>query len=148
MKKALAYLRTSSAANVGEDKDSHKRQMAAVERYAKHARFKIVLPPFYDAAVSGADPIDERAGFQEVLAYLDKHSDVNTILIETASRFARDLIVQETGYRILKERGIDLIAVDSPGVFLDDSPTAELIRQVLGASIGSINTVFPNSVFI
>src|SRR3954451_2944041 len=51
----------------------------------------------------------------------------------TAKRFARDLIVQETGYAMLKESGIDLIAADKPDAFLDDTPTANLIRQVLGA---------------
>jgi DNA invertase Pin-like site-specific DNA recombinase len=56
-----------------------------------------------------------------------------TILVETANRFARDLIVQETGYRLLRDQGITLIAVDSPEAFLDDTPTAVLIRQVLGA---------------
>lgn len=30
-------------------------------------------------------------------------------------------------------RGFDLIAADSPTSFLDDTPTARLIRQVLGA---------------
>jgi DNA invertase Pin-like site-specific DNA recombinase len=54
-------------------------------------------------------------------------------LVETANRFARDLIVQETGYRFLQEQGIELIAVDSPGMFLDDTPTAVLVRQILGA---------------
>ena len=49
---------------------------------------------------------------------------VRTILVETANRFARDLIVQETGYQYLKSRGVDLIAVDSPGSFLEDTPTA------------------------
>lgn len=34
---------------------------------------------------------------------------------------------------MLKERGIDLIAGDSPDAFLDDTPTAVLIRQVLGS---------------
>ena len=34
---------------------------------------------------------------------------MRTILVETASRFARDLIVQETGYEMLKARGIELI---------------------------------------
>jgi DNA invertase Pin-like site-specific DNA recombinase len=34
---------------------------------------------------------------------------------------------------MLKERGIELIAADSPSSFLDDTPTARLIRQVLGA---------------
>ena len=56
-----------------------------------------------------------------------------TIIVETANRFARDLMVQEVGFAMLKARGIDLIAADSPTSFLDDSPTARLIRQVLGA---------------
>jgi DNA invertase Pin-like site-specific DNA recombinase len=58
----LAYLRTSSAANVGADKDSDKRQRAAIEAFAKYARFTIV-GEYYDAAVSGADPVDQRPGF-------------------------------------------------------------------------------------
>ena len=58
---------------------------------------------------------------------------VRTIVVETANRFARDLIVQETGYAMLKERGIELIAADKPDAFLDDTPTAKLIRQVLRA---------------
>src|SRR6202008_4382267 len=49
------------------------------------------------------------------------------------NRFARDLMVQEVGYAMLRERGIDLIAADSPTAFLDDGPTSKLIRQVLGA---------------
>ena len=58
---------------------------------------------------------------------------VRTIIVETASRFARDLMVQEVGFAMLQGRGIQLIAADSPGSFLDDTPTAKLIRQVLGA---------------
>jgi DNA invertase Pin-like site-specific DNA recombinase len=34
---------------------------------------------------------------------------------------------------MLKERGVDLIAADSPEAFLDDTPTAVLIRQILGS---------------
>ena len=34
---ALAYLRTSSAADIGADKDSEKRQRAAIETFATHA---------------------------------------------------------------------------------------------------------------
>jgi hypothetical protein len=57
---------------------------------------------------------------------------VRVILVETASRFARDILVQETGHRYLKELGVELIAVDSPAAFLDDSPTAKMVRQLLG----------------
>jgi DNA invertase Pin-like site-specific DNA recombinase len=56
-----------------------------------------------------------------------------TVLVEDASRFARDLIVQETGYQMLKEQGIELIAVDSPDSFVSDTPTAVMVRQILGA---------------
>lgn len=130
---AVAYLRTSSATNVGEGKDSQVRQWRAIEAFAKRSCYAIREPAYYDAAVSGADPIDSRPGFRALLSYLAEHADVRVILVETANRFARDLIVQETGYRLLKERGIELVAVDSPNGFLDDTPTAQLVRQVMGA---------------
>jgi DNA invertase Pin-like site-specific DNA recombinase len=130
-KTALAYYRTSSAANVGDDKDSLTRQQVAVERYAKQAGYELV-DSVYDAAVSGADPLDERPGFSEALRRIAANG-VNTIIVETASRFARDLIVAETGFRRLQEAGITLIAADAPNSFLDDTPTSRFIRQVLGA---------------
>jgi DNA invertase Pin-like site-specific DNA recombinase len=58
---------------------------------------------------------------------------VRTIIVETASRFARDLIVAETGFRRLRDAGITLIAADAPNSFLDDTPTSAFIRQVLAA---------------
>jgi DNA invertase Pin-like site-specific DNA recombinase len=144
-KKAFAYFRTSSATNVSknkdgdeakknglrEDKDSRVRQEVAVRAYASANDIEIV-GEFYDAAVSGADMIHVRPGFEAMLKAI-LGNGVRLILVETANRFARDLIVQETGYQYLKSRGVDLIAVDSPGSFLDDTPTATLIRQVLGA---------------
>ena len=41
---ALAYLRTSSAANVGTDKDSEKRQRHAIQGFAKRAGFGNTCP--------------------------------------------------------------------------------------------------------
>jgi DNA invertase Pin-like site-specific DNA recombinase len=128
---AIAYLRTSSAANVGTDKDSERRQREAIQRFAKGAGYDVV-DEFYDAAVSGADAIDARAGFAAMLKRIEGNG-VRTIIVETASRFARDLMVQEVGYAKLRERGIELIAADSPQSFIDDTPTAKLVRQVLGA---------------
>ena len=55
----LVCLRTSSAANIGADKDSEKRQRAAIEAFAKRAGFEII-DWYYDAAVSGADRIEHR----------------------------------------------------------------------------------------
>jgi len=40
--KAVAYIRTSSAANVGTDKDSDKRQRDAITAYTKRSGLEIV----------------------------------------------------------------------------------------------------------
>jgi DNA invertase Pin-like site-specific DNA recombinase len=131
MKTAVAYYRTSSATNVGADKDSLKRQQDAVGACAAAHSLQIVHE-YYDAAVSGADPVDTRPGFTDMLAYM-LGNGARTIIVENASRFAHDLIVQETGYQALKAKGIELIAADSPDSFVSDTPTAVLIRQILGA---------------
>jgi DNA invertase Pin-like site-specific DNA recombinase len=39
---AIGYMRTSSATNVGRDKDSEARQRAAIESYAKAAGYTII----------------------------------------------------------------------------------------------------------
>jgi DNA invertase Pin-like site-specific DNA recombinase len=40
--KAAAYMRTSSATNCGDDKDSEKRQRAAIQAYTDRAGIEIV----------------------------------------------------------------------------------------------------------
>lgn len=131
MIKAVGYLRTSSAANVGQDKDSDKRQRSAIVAYAKANGYEVV-DWYYDAAVSGADPVDSRPGFAEMLVRLTTNG-AKTIIVESPDRFARDLIVQLTGHDLLKSMGIALIPTTAPDFFTDDTPTAVLVRQVLGA---------------
>ena len=127
--RAVAYLRTSSAANVGGDSD--QRQRLAVVAYASRAGLDVVAE-FYDAAVSGADPLDQREGFVGLLAYCQERG-VGTVLVETANRFARDLMVQELGLQALRRAGIKLVAVDSPEAFTaTDDPMAKAVRQMLG----------------
>jgi DNA invertase Pin-like site-specific DNA recombinase len=130
-KPAVAYFRTTSAANVGDDKDSLKRQRDAVPKYAKNHKLAIVRE-FYDPAVSGADPIQDRLGFGELLRYITGNG-ARTVLVENAGRFARDLAVQIAGHDLLKERGIELVPVDAPDHFTDETPTAVMVRQILGA---------------
>jgi hypothetical protein len=60
-----------------------------VTAYAKAVKLGVV-------AVFGADPVDSRPGFIALLEYCAA-SDISIVLIENASRFARDLIVQLTG---------------------------------------------------
>jgi DNA invertase Pin-like site-specific DNA recombinase len=53
--------------------------------------------------------------------------------VESPDRFARDLAVQLAGHDMLKGLGIDLIPASAPDFFTEDTPTAVLVRQVLGA---------------
>jgi DNA invertase Pin-like site-specific DNA recombinase len=129
--KAVAYLRTSSAANVGADKDSDKRQRASIEAFA-HAHGYELVDEYYDAAVSGADPVDQRLGFMEMLRRVVTNG-AKTIIVESPDRFARDLAVQLAGHDMLKNQGIALVPASAPDFFLEDTPTAVLVRQVLGA---------------
>ena len=129
--KAIAYFRTSSATNVGEAKDTLKRQREAVSTFAKAAGYEVIAE-YSDDGVKGSDPVDQRPGFAEMLKHIASNG-VRTIIVETANRFARDLITQETGWRFLRDAGIVLIAADSPDAFLDDTPTAVMIRQILGS---------------
>ncbi len=85
---AVAYFRTSSATNVGADKDSEKRQRAAIEAFAKRAGYALV-DTFYDADVRGSDPVDVRPGFCGH-AGPDRRQRTRTIIVETANRFSRD----------------------------------------------------------
>src|SRR5262245_20179720 len=131
LQSAVAYLRTSSAANVGADKDSDKRQRAAIEAFAKRAGFTLV-GEYYDAAVSGADRVDQRPGFAEMLRHLAANG-AKTTIVESPDRFARDLAVQLAGHEMLNNLGIAIIPASAPDFFTEDTPTAVLVRQVLGA---------------
>ena len=54
--------------------------------------------------MSGADHIEMRPGFAAMLAYIASNG-ARTIIVETASRFARDLMVQEVGFAKLQALG-------------------------------------------
>jgi DNA invertase Pin-like site-specific DNA recombinase len=131
MKIAVGYARTSSATNVGNDKDSLKRQVAAIQSYAKSNQIQVV-ETFYDAAVKGSDSILDRIQFAEMLNYCSANG-INTIIVEGVDRFARDLLVQLTGYDYLKKQGFQLIPANAPDYFLRDDPTSQLIRNVLSS---------------
>jgi DNA invertase Pin-like site-specific DNA recombinase len=127
--KACGYVRTSSMSNIGENKDSEDRQKLAISQYAQRAGLHIA-EWFHDPGVSGADALEARPGFAAMLAYCAEHG-VATIVLESASRFARDAMIAELGYRSLKKSGFVLIASDDPSAFVNSTPTGDLIRGIL-----------------
>lgn len=128
--KAIAYLRTSSAANVGSDKDSDKRQRVAIEAFAKRAGLEIT-EEFYDQDVSGADPIESRPGFSALLDRIESNG-VRTVVVEDASRFARQLIVQEAGIIALIERGVRVLTSSGDDLTETNDPFKIAMRQIAG----------------
>lgn len=126
---AVAYYRTSSAANVGEHKDTLKRQRAAVEGFAKGKGYALV-GEHYDAAVSGADPIEERPGFSELLDRIDING-VRTVIVEDVSRFARDQKAHILGLALLRERGVTLLSADGHNLTDDTDEMVEAMISIM-----------------
>ena len=128
---AVAYIRTSSAANVGSDRDSDKRQRETIASFAKRAGFELI-DEFYDAAVSGADPIEGRRGLAALLDRIEGNG-VRTVIVEDASRFARELVTQELGVLTLIKRQVRVLTASGDDLTDSDDPSRKMMRQIAGA---------------
>jgi DNA invertase Pin-like site-specific DNA recombinase len=128
---AASYIRTSSAQNVGADKDSEKRQRIAVQGFADRAGYT-VASEFFDAAVSGSDPIETRPGFAALLDWVEK-TDCRIVLVEDASRFARSLVAQELGLVVLERLGVRVLTANGDDLTASDDPLRVAQRQIAGA---------------
>lgn len=127
---AAAYIRTSSAANVGADKDSEHRQRAAIKAFAK--RGFVLVDEFNDVAVSGADPIESRPGFAALLDRIESNG-VRTVIVEDASRFARELVTQELGIIALIKRGVRVLTASGDDLTDSSDPSRKMMRQIAGS---------------
>jgi DNA invertase Pin-like site-specific DNA recombinase len=128
---AVGYLRTSSAANVGVDKDSERRQRLGIDRFAKAAGFDVV-EWFNDPAVSGADPIESRPGFAGLLNRVESNG-IRVVLVEDASRFARDLMAQELGIGVLVKLGMRVLTANGDDLTNTTDAMKVAMRQIAGA---------------
>ena len=130
MKNVVSYYRTSSQANVGDDKDSKKRQEVSCDLYAKRNK-SVVVNTFYDAGVSGSTNALDRPEFKRMIEWCEDN-EVRTILVEDVKRYARDIVMQETTYRTLASMGYEIISA-SGDVKFDDDLQSTLMRQMVGA---------------
>ncbi len=128
---AVGYLRTSSATNVGVDKDSEARQRRAIAGYAKRSGIAVV-DEFNDPAVSGADPIQSRPGFAALLDRIEGNG-VRTVIVEDASRFARELMTQELGLLALIKRGVRVVTASGDDLTDTSDPSRVMMRQIAGS---------------
>jgi DNA invertase Pin-like site-specific DNA recombinase len=125
---ALGYLRTSSATNVGDDKDSDKRQKAAIERGAAREGFTIV-DWFYDADVKGDIEIADRPGFSDMLDRIEGNG-VRVVFVEGADRFARKMLTSELGIVLLVSRGVRLMTATGEDLTNTDDEMRVAFRQI------------------
>jgi DNA invertase Pin-like site-specific DNA recombinase len=129
--KAFGYLRVSGKGQI--DGDGFPRQQQTINRYAK-ANWLEVVQEFRDSGVTGTKEAIDRPGLTDLFVAL-KANGVRTVLVENATRIARDLMVSEIILAEFRKLGVKVISADG-GVDLtlgNDDPTGKLVRQILAA---------------
>jgi DNA invertase Pin-like site-specific DNA recombinase len=121
-------MRTSTLTN--RDGDSKNRQKSSIMKWVKSNGYS-VKGEYWDIESGKMDTMD-RPEFMRMIS--DSESmGIKVLVFSDQSRLSRDIIVQESTFRLLTSRGYSLISSENPNSFLEDSPTSNLIRQILGS---------------
>jgi|EBPBio282013_DNA_FD.fasta_scaffold08160_1 DNA invertase Pin-like site-specific DNA recombinase len=129
--KAFSYLRVSGKGQI--DGDGFTRQAETISRYVNGNQIKI-MREFRDNGVSGVTDAFDREGLTDLFVAI-KANGVRLVIVENATRIARDLMVGEIILAEFRKVGVKVISADG-GVDLtvgEDNPTGQLVRQILGA---------------
>lgn len=131
--KVFAYLRVSTREQLNGG--GFERQMDAITNLCASRQWDIART-FKDQQ-SGATEFDDRAGLHEILSLACGGSalGIDTIVVENASRIARDLIVQEIFLAECRKRGIKVYTADTGEeiVMANADPSRKMMRQIMGA---------------
>jgi DNA invertase Pin-like site-specific DNA recombinase len=82
--------------------------------------------------VSGADPLGSRPGWSALMARIDGNG-VRGVIVEDASRFARELMVQEQGILELRGAGVTVLTSSGDDLTASNDPGRTMIRQIMGS---------------
>lgn len=127
---AVSYLRVSGRGQVHGD--GFPRQRDAINRFAKANGYRVV-DEYRDEGVSGTRELEDRPGLASLLDRVE-NNHVKTVLVENASRLARDLMVQEVVLAQFRKVGVRVLAADGTDLTVaDGDPTRKLVRQILGS---------------
>lgn len=133
--RVFAYLRVSTKEQL--EGGGFERQLATIKTLCGMNGWTIART-FRDQQ-SGATEFEDRDGLQELLSLAGGGEKnvlgIDTVVVENASRIARDLMVQEIFLSECRRRGIKVVAADCGEelVMAGADPTRVLIRQILGA---------------
>ena len=127
-KDCLIYMRTSTLTN----KDGHSvhRQKSSIMKWVKSNGYS-VKGEYWDIESGKMDTM-VRPEFMNMISNSERLG-IKVLVFSDQSRLSRDIIVQESTYRLLSSRGYSLISSENPDSFLSDSPTNSLIRQIMGS---------------
>ena len=128
---AFSYLRVSGKGQI--DGDGSPRQQERILKYAKANHLEVVQE-FRDKGVTGTKEALDRPGLTDLFVAL-KANGVRVVIVENATRVARDLMVSEIILAEFRKLGVKVISADG-GVDLtlgNDDPTGKLVRQILAA---------------
>ena len=127
-KDCLIYMRTSTLTN--KDGDSVHRQKSSIMKWVKSNGYS-VKGEYWDIESGKTDTMD-RPEFMKMIDDSETMG-IKVLVFSDQSRLSRDIIVQESTYRLLSSRGYSLISSENPNSFLEDTPTSNLIRQIMGS---------------
>ena len=127
-KDCLIYMRTSTLTN--KDGDSIHRQKSSIMKWVKSNGYT-VRGEYWDIESGKTDTMD-RPEFMRMISDSEELG-ITVLVFSDQSRLSRDIIVQESSYRLLSSRGYSLISSENPNSFLEDTPTSNLIRQIMGS---------------
>jgi DNA invertase Pin-like site-specific DNA recombinase len=128
---AIAYLRVSGVSQL--EGDGFRRQEDKIRSWAKRNRYEIVAI-FKEKAISGTtSELSERPALSELMLKIAGNG-VRTVLVENATRFARDLIAGELLIREFQRMEAKIIECEGGNdISESNDPTAKMVRQILGA---------------
>ena len=121
-------MRTSTLTN--KDGDSVHRQKSSIIKWVKSNGYS-VKGEYWDIE-SGKMDTFERPEFMNMISDSERLG-IKVLVFSDQSRLSRDIIVQESTFRLLSSRGYSLISSENPNSFLEDTPTSNLIRQIMGS---------------
>jgi DNA invertase Pin-like site-specific DNA recombinase len=129
MNKAFGYIRVSGKGQIKGD--GLTRQEKKISEFAELNGIEIVKV-YKDKGVSGT--LKNRPALAEMIVDLEQNGHgIKTVIVEKLDRVARDLMIQESLIQDFREQNVNLISALEGADLLDNDPTRNLVRQVLGA---------------
>lgn len=132
MTKVFAYLRVSGLTQIGGG--GFERQADAIKAFCASKGW--VIARTFKEQQSGGDEYQDRDVMADMMALCSPEGHgVTTIVVENATRVARDVLVQELFIRDCKLKGIHIFCAEGGEEFTtnESDPSRTMIRQILGA---------------